>query len=156
MPPNERTEVFKKVHDDPFGGHLGFEKTFEKLRLSFYWPNYRKEMEDYIRACEVCASVKGPRAFTQQPIVLIRASRPFQLITWDILGPLPQSIDGFLYILVIICHFSKYVELFGLKNQVSEELARCLMSIVCRHGVSEAALSDRCPIGGNRPTYRDA
>lgn len=156
VPPNERTEVFKKVHDDPFGGHLGFEKTFEKLRLSFYWPNYRKEMEDYIRACEVCASVKGPRAFTQQPIVPIRASRPFQLITWDILGPLPQSIDGFLYILVIICHFSKYVELFGLKNQVSEELARCLMSIVCRHGVSEAALSDRCPIGGNRPTYRDS
>ncbi|CAF0925457.1 unnamed protein product [Brachionus calyciflorus] len=141
--PEERSEVFKKVHDEPLGGHLGFDKTFEKIRVSFYWPNYRKDMEDYIRKCEICASVKGPRAFTKQPIVPIRADRPFQLITWDILGPLPKSVDGFVYILVIICHFSNYVELFGLKTQVGEELAKRLISVVCQHGVPEAALSDR-------------
>ncbi|CAF1129618.1 unnamed protein product [Brachionus calyciflorus] len=73
VPPEDRSEVFKKVHDEPLGGHLGFDKTFEKTRVSFYRPNYRKDMEDFIRKCEICASVKGPRAFTNQPIVPIRA-----------------------------------------------------------------------------------
>ncbi|CAF1036487.1 unnamed protein product [Brachionus calyciflorus] len=139
----ETIRSVKENPDEPLGGHLGFDKTFEKLRLFFYWPNYREHMEDYLRKCETCAIVLAPHSYTKQPFIPIRADRPFQQKTWDSLGLLPTSGDGFVYILVIICHFSKYVEMFRLKSQVSEELAKCLISVVCRHSVPEAALSDR-------------
>ncbi|CAF1111700.1 unnamed protein product, partial [Brachionus calyciflorus] len=103
------------------------------------WPNYLKDIAKYIQ----CALVKAPKVYTKQPIVPIRASRPFQMITWDILGPLPTTEKERLYILVIVCHFSKYVELFALKSQKTEEVANCLLGYICRHGVPEAALSDR-------------
>ncbi|CAF1038835.1 unnamed protein product [Brachionus calyciflorus] len=65
------------------------------------------------------------------------------MITWDILGPLPASENNFIYILVIVCQFSKWVELFPLKNQTAEEVADCLFLCVCRHGAPASALSDQ-------------
>ncbi|RNA02866.1 hypothetical protein BpHYR1_021018, partial [Brachionus plicatilis] len=43
---------------------------------------------------------------------------------------------------MIICHFSKYVELFALLGLTAEEVANCLVLLICHHGVPEAALSD--------------
>ncbi|RNA38462.1 Retrovirus-related Pol poly from transposon [Brachionus plicatilis] len=143
VPIDERPAFLKKIHDDPFSGHLGVDKTFEKLKLRFYWPNYSKDTANYILSCEICASIKAPKRYTRQPIVPIQASKPFQLITWDILGPLPATENRFACILVIICHFSKYVELFALLGLTAEEVANCLVLFICRHGVPEAALSDR-------------
>ena len=143
VPVKDRTEVLKKVHNDPFSGHLGVDKTTDKIRHRFYWPKYLKDVAEYIQQCDQCALVKAPKNYTKQPIVPIRSSRPFRLITWDILGPLPRTESDSLYILVIVCHFSKFVELFPLKSQKAEEVADCLIQFICRHGVPEAALSDR-------------
>ncbi|CAF1089458.1 unnamed protein product, partial [Brachionus calyciflorus] len=109
VPRGDREVVLKKIHDDPLGGHLG--------------------------QCEQCALVKAPKVYTKQPIVPIRTSRPFLMITWDILGPLPTTETERLYILVIVCHFSK--------SQKTEEVANCLLEYICKHGLPEAALSDR-------------
>ncbi|RMZ98976.1 Retrovirus-related Pol poly from transposon, partial [Brachionus plicatilis] len=95
VPIDERPAVLKKIHDDPFSGHRGVDKNFEKLKLRFYWPNYRKDTANYILGCEICASIKAPKAYTRQPIVPIKAYKLFELITWDILGPL-QVPDNFL------------------------------------------------------------
>ncbi|CAF0765345.1 unnamed protein product [Brachionus calyciflorus] len=65
------------------------------------------------------------------------------MIKLDISGPLPASENNFIYILVIVCHFSKWVELFPLKNQTAEEVADCLFLCVCRHEAPEFALSDQ-------------
>ncbi|CAF0890272.1 unnamed protein product [Brachionus calyciflorus] len=143
VPNAERPDVLEKIHYNPFSGHLGIDKTFEKLKTRFYWPNYRKDITSYVAAFEVCAAVKAPKAYTRQPILPIRASKPFQKITWDKLGPLPMTDRLYVYILVIVCHFSKNVELFALFGLTAEEVADCLMLYVCRHGFHEASLSDR-------------
>ncbi|CAF0938986.1 unnamed protein product [Brachionus calyciflorus] len=91
VPRGDRETVLKKIHDYPLGGHLGVDKTTDKLKVRFYWQNYLKDIAKYIQQCEQCALVKAPRVYTKQPIVPIRTSRPFQMITWDILGPLPMT-----------------------------------------------------------------
>ena len=60
------------------------------------------------------AAVKAPKAYTRKHKLPIRASLLFQIITLDILGLLPMTDRLYVYILVIVCHFSKYVELFAL------------------------------------------
>ncbi|RMZ98703.1 hypothetical protein BpHYR1_020169, partial [Brachionus plicatilis] len=71
VPVNDRTEVSKKVLNDPFN------------------------VAEYIQQCNQCALVKAPISFTRQPIVPNRSSRPFRLVSWDILGPLPWTDSHF-------------------------------------------------------------
>ena len=36
------------------GGHLGINKTCEKVTLHLYWPNIKEEVMAYIRGCKRC------------------------------------------------------------------------------------------------------
>jgi len=72
-----------------------------------------------------------------QPII---TSRPFQLVTCDILGPLNTTERGAKYILVFMCHFTKWVEIFAIENM---EAANCFIELICKHGVLESLLSDQ-------------
>ncbi|RNA00916.1 hypothetical protein BpHYR1_052426, partial [Brachionus plicatilis] len=46
---------------------------------------------EYINSFKICASTKTPKSYTRQPITPLEVSRPFQMIAWDIMGPLQVS-----------------------------------------------------------------
>jgi hypothetical protein len=61
----------------------------------------------YVRRCPVCASVKPEQRFPAGtmgscPVI----SRPWQLISADLFGPLPKSTNGREYVLVVTDYFS--------------------------------------------------
>ena len=66
-----------------------------------------------------------------------------QLITSDVLGPLKTSIKGNKYVLVIIDHFSKFIQLYALPNQEATTIIKCLHNFVMKFGIPEAFLSDQ-------------
>lgn len=45
--------VCKRVHHYE-GGHLGRDKTFEKISARFYWKSQWKDVVDFVKTCEVC------------------------------------------------------------------------------------------------------
>ena len=77
-------------HDDPMSAHLGFHKVLEKIHLRYYWPQMRTMIVDYIKQCQSCQQIKPPHSNDGllQPITV---SKPFELIGWDLIGPLPES-----------------------------------------------------------------
>ncbi len=42
-------------------------------------------------------------------------------------GPLPKHEEGYQYTLVVICAFSRWIELFPTKTTTAEETARCIL-----------------------------
>ena len=60
VPASKREELVKYFHDIPSSGHLGAEKTLEKVRHSFYWPAMKKYIEDYCLTCDKCVAKKLP------------------------------------------------------------------------------------------------
>ena len=60
VPAGLRKRVLEETHDGLCGGHLGEEKTFQKLKLSHYWPGYWNSVRDWCRTCAACASRKTP------------------------------------------------------------------------------------------------
>jgi hypothetical protein len=50
----KRLKLLKEMHECPIGGHQGIQRTYERLNLYVSWPNMFKEVEDYIRKCQVC------------------------------------------------------------------------------------------------------
>jgi hypothetical protein len=88
-------------------GHPGIAKTLELTTRTFWWPNMKKDIEKYIKACHECQISKPdqqPWAAPLQPNEI--PSEPWAVISIDLIGPLVPS-KGKDMILVIVDRFSK-------------------------------------------------
>ena len=59
----------------------------------------------------------------------------FELVTSDLMGPLPKTARDKLYILVFVDHFTKWAEIIAIKDSSALVLAQHFMQFVYRHGV---------------------
>jgi hypothetical protein len=100
VPVQQRENVLQRLHNDVLSGHFGRERTIERVRERFYWPGFIRYITEYVEKCHVCALAKAAPVINEAPYEPIRATSPFQLIAMDLKGPLPQSANGFVYILV--------------------------------------------------------
>ena len=48
-------------HNDPLAGHFGIEKTRELKAQKYYWPTLHRDVEDYVRGCDLCLASKTVR-----------------------------------------------------------------------------------------------
>jgi hypothetical protein len=143
VPKSQRKLVLEKNHDSAVCGHLGFEKTRDRIMHRFYWYKYIEAIKGYVDSCEKCQINKSTNQYNKADMKPIYATRPGQIVVTDIMGPIPTSGGKFKYILTVSDHFTKYVEFFAMESTSAEETARKVMEYVCRHGVMESLLSDR-------------
>ena len=54
VPLSVREEALEMIHDSCIGGHWGRDKTFIKLRKSFFWPSMRRDCQLFVDTCAVC------------------------------------------------------------------------------------------------------
>ncbi|CAF0853980.1 unnamed protein product [Brachionus calyciflorus] len=99
VPIDKRPEILKQIHDSEFGGHFGCVGTTGKIESKYYWPSQHKHIAEYIENCLKCQESKTSGLMGRAPLQPIITSRPFQLVTCDILGPLNTTERGAEYIL---------------------------------------------------------
>ena len=108
------------AHSVPMAGHLGRDKTTQRILQRFYWPSVRHDVAEY---CEVCQKVsrKGvpPAPLIPLPVV----DDPFQRVAMDIVGPLPKSRSGKRYILVLCDYATRYPEAVALRSIEAETMS---------------------------------
>jgi hypothetical protein len=99
VPKEAHAIVMEKLHKSVFSGHLGAQKTLDRINERFWWPFYRPMVEQFIADCESCQKIKrGTR--NRAPLKYITPTRPLELITMDDAGPLPKTKSGNTYIQV--------------------------------------------------------
>ncbi|KII61135.1 hypothetical protein RF11_05858 [Thelohanellus kitauei] len=103
---------------------MGVEKTLSLLSRNYYWPNIRLDVEKWIRECNGCILNKSRNYTPKSPLIPIRSSEPFMFWEIDFTGPLPVTKNNNKYILVMVDHFSKWVEAVALPDQTAESDAR--------------------------------
>jgi transposase InsO family protein len=142
IPPERKLEILVKEHDD--AAHLGFYKTFGRIRLRYYWPRMSQEIRRYVAQCEICKASK-PLTVCQNPPMGRQklADYPGQLISVDYLGPLTRSKKGNSYLLVISDWFSKGVILKPMRAAESKSLIEFMENqVFLQKGVPEKIISD--------------
>lgn len=66
----------------------------------------------WCETCDLCARCKPGSGIRNSPIKQFKIGFPLQCIAIDIVGPLPATVNGNLYIMVVGDNFTKWKELF--------------------------------------------
>ena len=86
-------------------------------------------MEAWVKQYEQCQRRNPPHPTSTASLGTIQASHPFEKIPWDIMGPLPTSLQGNKYILVVTDLFTKWVEVFPLKDTTTATITEVLFCL---------------------------
>ena len=123
---------YMNVMIHPVVAILVWQKTLEKIRSRFYWPGQRKDVENWCKGCEMCASQKSPSTKRQAPLQSDVTGCPLQCVVMDILGPLPLTSRGNKYVLVVGDYFTKWAEAYPMPNMEAVTVAELFVScLVC-------------------------
>ena len=142
IPSSLQDTVLKQLHD--LFGDLGIRKTMGKVKERFYWPGYEHDVELHVQECGKCQRCNPPQPQPTAPLETIKATHPFEKVSWDIMGPLPTTESGNKYILVVTDLFTKWVEAFALQETSSTTLATVLVDqVISRFGVPNVLHSDQ-------------
>ena len=114
MPKKSHALVYRELHDEM--GHLGSERVFQLAKQRFYWPSMRNSIDYYTSRVCTCLNQRRPNVSTNAPLTNIVTTQPFELISIDFVH-LERSVGGYEYILVIMDHFTRYVQAYATKNK---------------------------------------
>lgn len=140
----DRKRVLQENHCEATAAHFGVFKTHRRLALTYFWPGMYKDVVEYVKACDTCAAYKHSQKPTAglmgQPKV---CHRPWQVVSIDLVGPLPRSRRGFTFLFVVTCCFSKFTLLFPLRRATSALVAKTFEEhVILTHGVPETVITD--------------
>ncbi len=129
------------MHDDQ--GHFGHSKTLQRIQDRYFWVHMSSHIEEWCKKCSVCQQRRNPVPANRAPLQSITTRRPGELVTMDIVE-YPLSARGYRYCLVMIDHFTKWLELFPLRNQKAETVAKKVFDgWIPRHGAPEQLHHDQ-------------
>ncbi|GFV46755.1 retrovirus-related Pol polyprotein from transposon 297 [Trichonephila clavipes] len=147
IPKHLRADILKRhFHDAPTAGHLGFAKTYDRIRKDFTGRMYRNVVR-YVMHCRECQRRKSvPQRPPGRLVPLPPAIAPFPRIGIDILGRFPKSAHGNKWIIVCTDYSTRYAITKALPTAEVAEIAKFLLEkIVLRHGAPRVIITDRGP-----------
>lgn len=144
VPLEQRQGIISQNHSEPTSGHFGIFKTHKRISLKYFWPNMHHDIANFVSCCETCLSHKHP---THSMLGTMgrpkECSRPFQMLSMDLVGPLPVTRKQHTFLLVITCCFSKYCMLFPIRRATAEIISRILEEhVFLVHGIPSTLLMD--------------
>lgn len=138
--------VLRHFHGLPVNGHMGHNKTYNRINLVFSWKGMRKDVKRFINACRLCQKRKPPRPQTKGLTHSLRATRPWQFLCIDFFGCWPESPNGNKWILTMHDQFTRWPIAVPMKTRNARAIMDVIMrEIVFVHGPPEWIWSDREP-----------
>lgn len=142
VPKSVRWQIVRMNHDD--AGHLGFDKTYEKISHVYWFQKMRRFIKKYCQSCLNCAHSKtpaGPKEGFLHPIP--KVNKPFDTLHTDHCGPFPQSRKKNCHLLCIIDAFTKFIYIKPVKNLKSSTTIQVFNEYFALFGVPRRLISDR-------------
>ncbi|GFV53045.1 retrovirus-related Pol polyprotein from transposon 412 [Trichonephila clavipes] len=145
IPKYLQADILRHFHDAPTAGHLGFAKTYDRIRKRFYWPGMYRNVVRYVMHCRECQRRKSvPQRPPGRLVPIPPAIAPFHRIGIDLLGRFPKSAHGNKWIIVCADYSTRYAITKALPTAEVAEIAKFLLEeIVLRHGAPRVIITDR-------------
>ena len=70
------------MHEDPLSGHFGYNGTYQRIAIKYWWNGMGTDIKDFVKSCPVC-QFTGSRKF-KEPLHPIKVGQPFDHIVIDL------------------------------------------------------------------------
>lgn len=124
LPKPARLEGIKEAHEPSLAGHSGVFKTFSRVASKFYWPGMRNDISRFVRNCAICALYKPNLRPVDGLSFHPKPSKPWEVISSDLVGPFPRSTKGYSYVLVITDYLTKFPIVVPIRQATSIAIVR--------------------------------
>lgn len=137
-------KILFTLHDDAVAGHLGMNKTLNKVRAHYYWPGMSSDVKQYVQSCRDCQGRKHECRPEPGLLVPIEVGGPYERVGLDLLGPFPRTTDCNTNIIVATDCLTRWAECSPLEDATSDSIA-CFsaQNIVCRFDAPAIFLTDQ-------------
>ena len=127
------------------GGHLGINKTYNKITKHFYWPQIWHCGAEFCKTCHICQMVGKPnQKIPVAPLKPIPAfEEPFSKVIIDCVGPLPKTKSRNQYLLTIMCASTRFPEAISLTNITAPKISKALVNFFTLVGLPKEIQSDQ-------------
>ena len=123
--------------------HPGIAETQRKVAERYYWPHMKKDIANFVAACQECQQVKIHKNLVPSIDRIPVNARRFGDLMLDVVGPLPTSTDGMRYLLTIICRTSRFIDAIPMADATSENCTNTLVSAwISWFGLPDTVTSD--------------
>jgi hypothetical protein len=144
-PEGERENIISENHSSAIGGHKGVTKTYQRIKKRYHWNGMKCDIQTFIKNCRPCQLKKLVRVKTKQPMILTDTPESaFDKISMDIMGPLPATRAGNVYILTIQDLLTKYSLAIPLHQANAINVADAFTNeLICIFGAPKSILTDQ-------------
>ena len=146
IPEEMRDAIMTELHATPLAGHLGMDKTYEKIARRYYWPDMEVIVRAFVRTCPECqrnkpSYMKKVGLLKPMPI----PERRWSSVNVDFIVHLPRTPRGNDSIMVVVDRLSKRCHLIATQVTITApDAARLFYDHIVRlHGLPDSIVSDR-------------
>lgn len=138
----EAEKIFKEFHNSKIGHHSIAITVMLASDAGFCFKNIKQRAKEFVSRCIVCQKIKTGKFNSKVARKHTYSSFPFERIIIDALGPL-NTCDGYNYIFVATCAFTRFVELAPAKAVGAEDAAYFIATaLIGRYGAPTTIQTD--------------
>lgn len=110
--------LVKETHEQY--GHLGATKIYHLLRFQYQLNHMYRIIKKITQSCDICQKSKMNNQLARGPLISNIPKGPRELVSLDLIGPLPRGQLGARYILVLLDVFTKYIQIYPIKKATTD------------------------------------
>jgi len=142
VPANIEGNILTLYHDNM--GHRGYEKVYNAIIRSYWFPKLSDKIKQHIHNCLRCitfSSKCGKREGLLHSIP--KGDKPFDIVHIDHFGPVKIINGSNKYVLLAVDGFSKFVKLYGTKSTNSKSATKYLSNFFTSYSRPKVIVSNR-------------
>jgi hypothetical protein len=137
--------IFSKMHQVPYAGHPGYQKTNVAAKKKYFWLGMKKEVADFIARCLEFQKVKDEH---KHPIGLLQTfSIPkwkWEVVTMEFITKFPRNAKQHDFIMVVVDNLTKAAHFIPMNSMHKEKniVDIYMREIANMHGVPKKIVSN--------------
>ncbi len=123
--------------------HHGKARMMAKIESRYWWQGCSADVALFCRSCDACQAVKGRTTIRRgYGLHTFAAKKPFEVVSIDLVGPLPQCESGARYMLTMVDKFTRFCMIQPIVDMTTRTVLDAYQHWLSLFGAPDALLSD--------------